>query len=76
MKGRRPSYADSAEKLPFYARARVGHTWLIDPILLTLEVYRLDGDSWRMVKTYRSNVKVLAEPFDAIEIDLAWLWER
>lgn len=67
---------DRAEKLPFYARARVGHAWLADPLLATLEVYRLDGDGWRMVKTFRGDVKVRVEPFDAVEIDLAWLWER
>jgi Uma2 family endonuclease len=67
---------DRAEKMPFYARAGAGHAWLVDPVLLTLEVYRLDGESWRMISVYRGNVKVRAEPFDAVEIDLAWLWER
>ncbi len=67
---------DRAEKMPFYARARVAHAWLVDPILATLEIYRLDGEGWRMVKTHRGDIKVRAEPFDALEIDLAWLWER
>ena len=67
---------DRAEKMPFYARARVGHAWLVDPILTTLEVYRLDGESWRMVKTYRGDVTIRAEPFEAVEIDLVWVWER
>ena len=29
---------DRAEKMPFYARAGVGHACLVDPILMTLEV--------------------------------------
>jgi Uma2 family endonuclease len=33
---------DRAEKLPIYARAEVRHAWLIDPVLRTLEVLRLE----------------------------------
>jgi Uma2 family endonuclease len=65
---------DRAEKMPFYARARVSHTWLVDPILETLEVFRLDGDTWRLLATHRGSVSVRAEPFDAVEIDIGRLW--
>lgn len=65
---------DRTEKMPFYARAGLAHAWLVDPLLCTLEVHRLDGDTYRVVKTFRGNVSVRAEPFDAIEIDLAPLW--
>ncbi len=65
---------DRAEKMPIYARERVSHLWLVDPLLKTLEVFRLDGDSYRMVHAWRGSVSVRAEPFDAIELDLAILW--
>jgi Uma2 family endonuclease len=67
---------DRGDKLPIYARERVSHAWLVDPVLRTLEVLRLDGDAWRIVGTWRGETKVRAEPFDAIELDLAVLWAR
>jgi len=65
---------DRAEKVPIYARENVGHVWLVDPGVRTLEVLRLDGKSYRIVATYRVDARVHAEPFDAIELDLALLW--
>jgi Uma2 family endonuclease len=67
---------DRAEKMPFYARAGVGHAWLVDPLLFTLEIFRLDDGTWRMVAVHRESVQVRAEPFDAVEIDLSRLWQR
>ena len=42
----------------------------------TLEVLRLDGDSWRLVATHSGDVRVRAEPFDAVELDLTRRMER
>lgn len=67
---------DRAEKVPVYARERVAHVWIVDPLAKTLEVLRLDGDSYRLVGTYAEDVSVRAEPFDAIAIELGALWER
>ncbi|MBI5489611.1 MAG: Uma2 family endonuclease [Deltaproteobacteria bacterium] len=73
-----PSTADvdRAEKVPIYARERVAHVWLLDPLLRTLEVLRLDGPTYRLVATWRGDATVRAEPFDAIELDLGVLWAR
>lgn len=38
---------DRALKMPFYAQAGIGHLWIVDPLLFTLEVYRLDAGTWR-----------------------------
>ena len=65
---------DRRDKMTIYARERVKHAWLIDPTLRTLEVFRLDGETWRMIKVWSDDAKVRAEPFDAIELDLASLW--
>lgn len=67
---------DRADKLPIYAVEKVHHAWLVDPLARTLEVFRLDGDGWRMVATWRDDAVVRAEPFDAIELELALLWAR
>jgi len=65
---------DRSEKLPIYARAGIRHVWFIDARHHTLEVMRLHEDKWLIVDIHRGDAKVRAEPFDAIEIDLAMLW--
>jgi Uma2 family endonuclease len=67
---------DRSRKMRHYARARVQHVWLLDPLATTLEIYRLDGDGWRLVDTYDGEAKVRPEPFDAVELDLVTLWSR
>jgi Uma2 family endonuclease len=67
---------DRGEKLPLYARERVAHVWLVDPIAQYLEVLRLDGETFRIVATFTADATVRAEPFDAIELDLSVLWRR
>lgn len=70
------SRLDRSEKTPLYAREDVGHLWLVDPSARTLEVMRLDGATYRLVATFAGDDPVRAEPFDAIELDLAALWMR
>jgi Uma2 family endonuclease len=67
---------DRAEKMPFYARAGVGHAWLVDPVERTLEAFRLDGRTFRPVASHRGDAIVRVEPFEAVEIDLSYLWGR
>ena len=62
---------DRDNKLPIYAAAGVAHVWLVDPIEQTLEVHALAD---RRVQLYRGDAQVRADPFAAIEIDLAALW--
>jgi Uma2 family endonuclease len=67
---------DRSKKLPVYCRERVGHVWLVDPIARTLEIFRLDGSSYRLIVTFADDQPCRAEPFDAIELDLGALWQR
>ena len=67
---------DRADKMPIYGREGVEHVWLLDPILRTLEVYRRASPHWVLVNTWSGDVKVRPEPFDAVELDLALLWQR
>jgi Uma2 family endonuclease len=62
------------EKLPIYARAGVQYAWLLHPIYRSLEVFRLRTDELVSVATHVGNQRVRAEPFDAIELDLARIW--
>lgn len=65
---------DRTQKLPIYAREGVRHVWLVDPIARTLEVLRLEGHNFLIVASQADSVRVRAEPFDAIELDLGVLW--
>ena len=67
---------DRTRKMRIYAREGVGHLWFIDPIERMLEVYRLVAGQWMVVSVFADDEVVRAEPFDAIEINLALLWSR
>jgi len=65
---------DRGPKRRIYRREGVGHLWLCDPRIQTLEVYRLEGGRWAELDTFQGDIKVRVEPFEAIELDLARLW--
>lgn len=65
---------DRIRKMPIYARERIEHVWLIDPVLNTLEVYQRNDSRWTLLNSYEGNCLIRAAPFDAIEIDLGALW--
>jgi Uma2 family endonuclease len=61
-------------KMPLYAREGVGHLWLIDPDLRTLEAYERQGGRWTLLATLEQDNPVSLPPFDAIEFPLSVLW--
>jgi Uma2 family endonuclease len=66
---------DRGEKLRVYARERVAHVWLIDPLRQTLEVLALDlRGQWAKRGAFEGRASVRAVPFDAIELELGALW--
>src|SRR5579859_2366340 len=65
---------DRADKLPIYARERVAHAWLVDPLTRTLEAFRLEAGRWVLLGTWREDAKVRVEPFEVFELELAGLW--
>ncbi|MBJ6761461.1 Uma2 family endonuclease [Myxococcaceae bacterium JPH2] len=73
---RSPSTAvlDRHVKLPIYARAGVTHVWLVDPDARLLEVFRLDAGHYVLVSTHAGSDAVRAEPFDAVALELSFLW--
>jgi Uma2 family endonuclease len=70
----RTGKVDRNKKMGIYARAGVGHLWLIDPARHSLEVFRRRGRGWALSATHEGAASVRAEPFAAIEIKLARLW--
>jgi Uma2 family endonuclease len=65
---------DRREKMPVYRREGVSHVWLVDPVERTLEVFMLDGATYRLLATYADAEQVRVPPFDAIVLDLSVLW--
>jgi len=65
---------DRVRKLPRYAFHGIPHAWIVDPLLQTLEVYRLEQGRWVTIATHGGDEVVRAEPFEAVEIRLSALW--
>jgi Uma2 family endonuclease len=67
---------DRTRKLRVYARERVRHAWVIDPLARTLEIFRLGEGGWALAATYGGADRVRAEPFEQVEIELPLLWDE
>ena len=67
---------DRVKKMPIYAREQVPHVWLVDPIAQTIEVFRLDGTTYRLVATHAGDETPRLEPFEAVELDLPAVWGK
>jgi Uma2 family endonuclease len=65
---------DRGLKLPLYARQGVRHVWLMDPAARTLEVFRWEDARYVLLITHTGLARVRAEPFEAVELDLPFLW--
>jgi Uma2 family endonuclease len=66
---------DLIVKRRFYADIGVGHLWYVDLEARALMVSRLENGHWVELGVHGVGEKVRAEPFDAVEIDLATWWE-
>lgn len=64
---------DREIKAPTYARHGVGQLWLVDPVLGHVDAHARREDGWLWLGTWsESGAKI--PPFDAVELDLDWLW--
>lgn len=68
------SAIDRGRKMRVYAREGVRHLWIVDPILKTLETYRLEEGRWIVVGGHGGGDEVRAEPFEAVGLDMARWW--
>ena len=66
---------DRGEKMERYRAMGVKHLWLVHPRMKTVEVYRLAESGWLRVAMYKDEERSRIEPFEAIELDLASLWQ-
>jgi Uma2 family endonuclease len=65
---------DRAKKMPIYARHGVTYAWLVEPVAQTVEVLKLADGKWRQEAIFSGSDMMRAEPFEAVEIDLASIW--
>ena len=65
---------DKVRKMPLYAQHGVGHIWLIDPVAMTMDAFRLESGRWSLLASFSESDKVRVEPFQEIEINLGDLW--
>ena len=65
---------DRVRKMRIYARELVAHLWLVDPLAKTLEVYRLEDGHWVVASAHAGSERVHAEPFAAVELEIARWW--
>jgi Uma2 family endonuclease len=66
---------DRSKKLAVYARERVPHVWLVDPLARTLEVLVLESGRWSILATHAGADVVRVPPFEAIDLELNLLWD-
>lgn len=67
---------DRGKKLDIYQREGVSHVWLVEPLERFLEILELDGATYRIVDRAEGTTAKRLRPFEAIEFDVAALWER
>jgi len=65
---------DRVKKTRIYAEHGIGHLWIVDPVLRTLEVSELQGGRWCLVAAHEVDDRVRVPPFEEIELDLASWW--
>jgi Uma2 family endonuclease len=65
---------DRGRKMEVYARERVSHLWLVNPVQRTLETYRLVASKWTLLATFVGDAAVRAEPFETVALDMSRWW--
>jgi len=65
---------DRVRKMRIYGREKVAHMWIVNPLMRTLEVYRLEDGRWVVVGAFADSDKPRVEPFDAVELHMVEWW--
>ena len=65
--------ADTIKKLQRYQQSGVPHYWILDPVDRTMTVYRHTLEGYLTVLVAEPPARVRAEPFEAVELDVAVL---
>ena len=66
---------DRGRKLELYARSEVPEVWLATPYPSCVEVYRLDGASYRLVQLFEKKDSLESASFPNLQIDLGAVFD-
>jgi len=67
-------HVDRGDKFKLYRDSGVIYYWLFDPMLKTVEGYRLDGNEYVPTIMAKDSDRVRIPPFEDLEINLAEIW--
>ena len=65
---------DRSRKMRIYGREGVGHLWVVDPMLRTVEVYRWAGGHWVVLGVHGGDEPARMEPFEAVDLEIGRWW--
>jgi Uma2 family endonuclease len=67
---------DRTRKRPVYAREGVRWLWFLEALARTLEAFELMDARYALLGSWADDARARIPPFDAIELELAVLWEN
>lgn len=65
---------DRGIKRDIYARERVGHFWIVDPVEKLVEMFELQNQHWVLAQTAIDEQVIGLIPFESMPFDLSALW--
>jgi Uma2 family endonuclease len=67
-------HVDRGDKFKLYRDSGVPFYWILDPILRSIEAFRLESNEYVPTVTAKGDDVVRVAPFEAIEIALGEIW--
>jgi Uma2 family endonuclease len=67
-------HVDRGDKFELYRDAGVPFYWIVDPMLKSVEAYRLEGTDYVPTISAKDDAVVRLQPFEDLEIRLAEIW--
>jgi len=65
---------DRTTKRDLYAKHGIGHYWIVDVDVRTLEAFELAGDKWVLLGTFGETATVRIDPFAEVELAVGRLF--
>ena len=67
-------HVDRGDKFELYRDSGVTFYWIVDPMLRTVEAYRLENKAYVETASGKDADRLRLPPFEDLEIDLAQIW--
>jgi Uma2 family endonuclease len=67
-------HVDRGDKFKLYCNSGIPFYWILDPMLKSIEAFRLDAKQYVPTVTAKDDQVVRVPPFEAIEIALGDIW--